>query len=190
MGKAYTFQLDGGPDIYLTGATSLTLTASAVVTAQNLRVTEHTGSALTLTWDEPAAPVTGWSVRCYDSADFDQTVTVDSCTATIEGISADTAYTVEVTAAGMSQNAWISITANPSPFQSAPSKRRISTKSPPPGPSPEMPLRAAGSSCTPTATERPLRRPFKQPSPPLPFPPSCPTPSIPSKFKRRTALRF
>lgn len=113
VGKAYTFQLDGGPDIYLTGATSLTLTASAVVTAQNLRVTEHTGSALTLTWDEPAAPVTGWSVRCYDSADFDQTVTVDSCTATIEGISADTAYTVEVTAAGMSQNAWISITANP-----------------------------------------------------------------------------
>ena len=54
-----------------------------------------------------------WTVRCYDSGSFDETTTVTGCTATIEGVNPDTAYTVEVTAAGMSQNAWIAITANP-----------------------------------------------------------------------------
>lgn len=68
---------------------------------------------MTLAWDQPETPVTGWTVRCYNSSGFDQSVTVTGCSATIEGVSTDSAYTVEVTAAGMSQNAWIAITANP-----------------------------------------------------------------------------
>lgn len=35
------------------------------------------------------------------------------CTATFSGIATDSAYTIEVTAAGMTQNAWISVTARP-----------------------------------------------------------------------------
>lgn len=112
VGKTYTFQLTAGDGYYLTG-NSLTHTVSPTVVAQNLRVTGHTGSAMTLAWDQPETPVTGWTVRCYNSSGFDQSVTVTSCSATIEGVSTDSAYTVEVTAAGMSQNAWIAITANP-----------------------------------------------------------------------------
>ena len=112
MGKTYTFQLTAEQDFYLTG-NSLTYTVGPAVVAQNLRVSSHTGSALTLTWDQPETPVASWTVRCYDSGSFDETTTVTGCTATIEGVNPDTAYTVEVTAAGMSQNAWIAITANP-----------------------------------------------------------------------------
>ena len=112
VGKTYTFQLTAGEGYYLTG-NSLTYTVSPAVVAQNLRVTGHTGSAMTLAWDQPETPVTGWTVRCYNSSGFDQSVTVTGCSATIEGVSTDSAYTVEVTAAGMSQNAWIAITANP-----------------------------------------------------------------------------
>lgn len=112
VGKTYTFQLTAGEGYYLTG-NSLTYTVSPAVVAQNLRVTGHTGSAMTLAWDQPETPVTGWTVRCYNSSGFDQSVTVTGYSATIEGVSTDSAYTVEVTAAGMSQNAWIAITANP-----------------------------------------------------------------------------
>lgn len=112
VGKTYTFQLDAGAEFYLSG-NSLTYTVTPAVIAQNIRITSHTGSALTLTWDQPETPVASWTVRCYDSGSFNETTTVTGCTATIEGVNPDTAYTVEVTAAGMSQNAWIAITANP-----------------------------------------------------------------------------
>ena len=85
MGKTYTFQLTAEQDFYLTG-NSLTYTVGPAVVAQNLRVSSHTGSALTLTWDQPETPVASWTVRCYDSGSFDETTTVTGCTATIEGV--------------------------------------------------------------------------------------------------------
>ena len=84
VGKTYTFQLTAGEGYYLTG-NSLTYTVSPAVVAQNLRVTGHTSGAMTLAWDQPETPVTGWTVRCYNSSGFDQSVTVTGCSATIEG---------------------------------------------------------------------------------------------------------
>lgn len=112
-GKTYTFQLDAGDEIDLTGSHTLEYTVSPVVTANNLAVTAYGGSALTVSWDEPETPVPGWSVRCYNNEGFDQTLQVETCSASFEGIDPASAYTIDVTAEGMTQKSWIAITANP-----------------------------------------------------------------------------
>lgn len=112
-GKTYTFQLDAGDEIDLTGSDTLEYTVSPVVTANNLAVTAYGGSALTVSWDEPETPVAGWSVRCYNNDGFDQTLQVEACSASFEGIDPTSAYTIDVTAEGMTQKSWIAVTANP-----------------------------------------------------------------------------
>ena len=97
----------------MTGSDTLEYTVSPVVTANNLAVTAYGGSALTVSWDEPETPVTGWSVRCYNNDGFDQTLQVEACSASFEGIDPTSAYTIDVTAEGMTQKSWIAVTANP-----------------------------------------------------------------------------
>jgi hypothetical protein len=52
-------------------------------------------------------------VRCYSDAGYDKTITTGSTSAEFQGIEPDKAYTVEVTAYGMTQSARAYISANP-----------------------------------------------------------------------------
>lgn len=112
VGKVYTFKLTASGGVYLTGADSLTYTAIPVVLAQNLTVNAYDGNSMTVSWDVPETAVESWEVRCYDGADFEVIQNVTDCTAVIEGLNPASPYTVEVTAAGMTEKTWIPITAN------------------------------------------------------------------------------
>lgn len=113
IGKTYTFQLSAGPDIALTGSTSLDFTATEVITAQDLAIAAYENGNLTVTWDQPQTPVSAWSVRCYNDSGYDTTQDVTDCTATFEGLDPTSAYTVEVTASGMTLGTHIYVSENP-----------------------------------------------------------------------------
>lgn len=112
VGTSYTVTLSATDNTLLSGQTQTEFTASPLVLAENLRVTSNSGGMLTLSWDAPEEPVERWTARCY-GGDYDETQEVTDCEAVFTGISSDTAYTVEITALGMTQPARLSVTANP-----------------------------------------------------------------------------
>lgn len=116
VGKVYTFTLnhDSSAELYLQGNTSLEYLASKLVVAKNLSIVSCIDGVLTAQWtsDEDTV-VDHWVVRCYSENGYDETITVTDTTAQFSGITADNAYTVEVTASGMTQSARAFVSANP-----------------------------------------------------------------------------
>lgn len=116
VGKTYTFSLVAAPgsELYIVGSDTLEHTASKNVIAENLAIVSCENGVLTAQWNTPAdAVVESWTVRCYNDSGYDQTLTVSENTAQFTDIAAETAYTVEVTAAGMTLNTRAYISANP-----------------------------------------------------------------------------
>lgn len=104
--KSYTFRLSSPDLLYIVGKDALTYTATSLVLAENLTITGCNTSGLTAAWTAPAgASVTIWTVRCYNDQGFDETVTTTETAVTFTGIDSTAAYTVEVTAEGMTVNA-------------------------------------------------------------------------------------
>lgn len=113
VGSTYTFRLEPVSQIYLVGEPSLSFTASRILLAQDLRITSCSGGKLHAEWASPAdASVESWSVLCYGDDGYQQLLTTADTSATFEGLG-NGAYTVEVTADGMTQLVRTSITANP-----------------------------------------------------------------------------
>ena len=101
----YTFQLVPVTELYLVGNDTLEFTASKTVLAENLVITSLTDTTLTAQWTAPAdSTVESWTVHCYSDTGYDATIVVDDTNATFTEIFGDQSYTVEVTAAGMSQS--------------------------------------------------------------------------------------
>ena len=114
VGKTYTFTLDGGKDFDVGGMTSISYLASRLILAEDITVLSSDGSEVTVTWKTPGdVVVDSWNVRCYDGYGFEEQVTVTENTVSFTGIDASTSYTVEITAAGMTQPARTSISADP-----------------------------------------------------------------------------
>ena len=114
VGKTYTFNLVApAEDLWIVGNQSVEYTASKLVVAENLTITGCGDGVLTAEWSAPAdSSVESWTVRCYTESGYDETVTTSSTNVEFRGIIADKAYTVEVTAAGMTQNTRAYVTAN------------------------------------------------------------------------------
>ena len=113
--KVYTFYLetDGGTKVVGENRT-LQFNVSPLVTAQNLVVEADGPSSILAQWEKPeGAFAPSWTVRCYDEKGFDQTLTVKDTKARFEDIDPHNAYTIEVTAEGMTQPVRATITANP-----------------------------------------------------------------------------
>jgi len=114
VGKIYTFVLDAGESLSLSGATTLEYLASRLVLAEDLAISSTDGTDLTVRWKAPGDTVVeSWDVRCYSDSGYSETLRVNETEASFSGIDPSASYTVEVTAAGMTQPARISITANP-----------------------------------------------------------------------------
>lgn len=114
VGKTYTIRLVPTAELYIPGSSSLEFTAASIVIAEDLTILMDGDDSLTVTWETPeGASVESWNVRCYNTEGYDQSVDTHELTATFEGITLGTAYTVEVTAQGMTQPARANITANP-----------------------------------------------------------------------------
>lgn len=114
VGKEYTLRLSPVSELYLTGVLEIPFTASELIYAQNLAITDCSGGILKACWSAPEdAVVDTWTVRCYNDRDYDELVTVVEPNVTFEGIDGTMAYTLEVTAANMSVSERATITSNP-----------------------------------------------------------------------------
>ena len=114
VGKKYTFTLEPAVETTLTGENTLEFMASRLVLAENLTVAASSGNDMTVRWDPPGdVIIDSWSVRCYSDSGYDKQLTVTDTEVYFTDIDPAMPYTIEVTAAGMTQPARTSITANP-----------------------------------------------------------------------------
>ena len=114
IGKVYTFTLDGGKNFDFGGKTSIQYLASRLILAENLRVSSSNGNEITVQWNAPGdVVVESWNVRFYDGYGFEEQVTVTENQVQFHGLDPESSYTVEITAAGMTQPAKITISAEP-----------------------------------------------------------------------------
>lgn len=114
VSKVYTFTLEAGSDLSISGKTSLEFMASRLILAQDLTITSDGGSDMTVHWNAPGdIVVDSWNVRCYNGGGYEEQRTVTDTEVYFTGIDPTQSYTVEVTASGMTQPARTSITANP-----------------------------------------------------------------------------
>lgn len=103
VGKEYTFTLLPGEDMYVTGQTEIKFTASDLVYAEDVNIISCVNNQLTVSWTAPEdSNVAEWTVRCYDDADYNQTLIIADTSAVFNDIDPAKSYTVEVLAAGMS----------------------------------------------------------------------------------------
>lgn len=115
VGKTYTFSLEApSEELWIVGKTEMEFTASEIVVAQDLEIVSCSGGTLTAQWKTPADTVVeSWTIRCYTEGGYDQTITTAENSVQFDGITANKAYTVEVTAAGMTQSTRAYVSANP-----------------------------------------------------------------------------
>lgn len=127
VGKVYTFTLDGGKNFELGGKTELQYMASKLILAEDLHAVSSNGNDVTLQWNTPGdVVIENWHIRYYDGYGFEEQLTVAENKVLLTGLNPSENYTVEVTAAGMTQPASISLTADPitiSGFQMDESKK-------------------------------------------------------------------
>ena len=103
IGTEYTFELYPATELYITGNNKTTHIAKKTVRAQDLTVTSCADGKLEAKWSVPeGASVDGWTVHCYNDNGYDKTVVVETNTVILEDIIDTDAYTLEVTASGMS----------------------------------------------------------------------------------------
>lgn len=109
----YIFRLTASDGTTLMGEDAILFTPTSVIPAENLTVISRSDGKMTLTWSSPEdMRVDTWSVRCY-SDNYDETQATAETLITFSGIEDDKAYTIEVTAAGMTQPTRLAVTANP-----------------------------------------------------------------------------
>lgn len=113
-GKEYTFALSTEDGTSLAGTTELVYTASNVILAQDAAFVSFADGVLTAQWAAPEdVTVESWTVRCYNDAGYDRTLDVTEPTASFTDIDASTGYNLDITAAGQTQSAHASTTAQP-----------------------------------------------------------------------------
>lgn len=105
VGNTYSFTLAPETDIEITGTTEVSYTATKIVKARNLMISSCTEEGLNVSWSAPfGTTVDSWTVRCCSDSDFDETTVTSETNVTFNIPDASAAYTVEVTASGMSVN--------------------------------------------------------------------------------------
>ena len=114
IGKVYTFTLDAGLSLSLSGNSSLEYLASRLILAQDVTISSTGNSDMTVHWKAPGdIIVESWDVRCYNNGGFEKTLTVNDTSVYLTGIDFSQSHVVEITAAGMTQPVRTSITDHP-----------------------------------------------------------------------------
>ena len=113
VGMTYGFKLAPVGDQLVTGVTEVVYTASKIIKAERISVTEFSDTKLSATWQAPeGSNVESWTVRCFNDKGFDQTVVATETAASFDITDKTADYTIEVTAAGMSVSERIVASAN------------------------------------------------------------------------------
>lgn len=114
VGKRYTLTLENDAGLSLSGDYTMEYVASKLIFAQDVTITSTGTGDITVHWNPPGDTVVeSWSVRCYSDTGYEEKVTVTENQVEFTGVDPTASYTVEVTAAGMTQPSRASITANP-----------------------------------------------------------------------------
>lgn len=114
VGKQYNIQLGTSDGAQLLGETSVTYQATALILAQDLTIVSCEDGIMTVRWDVPeGASVERWGVRCYNDQGHEEVLEIGGTEFAFTGIDTSIAYTVEVTASGMTESARITMSANP-----------------------------------------------------------------------------
>ena len=112
-GVTYQLRLVPAASLYVVGQDSIDFTATVVILAQEPKVESFVDNTLVITWTAPeGAKVNSWTVRCYDNAGFDQTVTVNDTKVTFADMDYTKAYNVDITADGMIKSITTSVSKN------------------------------------------------------------------------------
>ena len=118
IGKLYTFTLEPVSELYLSGTETITHIPSKLILAKDLHVVGLKDEGLSVEWSAPeGVTVAQWTVRCYNDAGYDKTLTVAEPKALFDGVDPASAYTIEVTAAGMTLSERTYLSANSITFQ-------------------------------------------------------------------------
>ena len=114
VGKVYTLTLGSGNGDQILGSNSIDFTATQLILAENLSIVDFANGAMTVRWDAPADTVVEkWDVRCYNEDGHEEVLQISGTEIVFTGIDSTKSYTVEVTAAGMTQPSRVTISANP-----------------------------------------------------------------------------
>lgn len=119
VGKEYTFTVKPDSEAIVSGTNTLTYTAKAVVTAQNLRLTSVGEGSLTVAWDLPDTEVAEWSVHYTQENGRSGVQTVTESSITLNDLDLSLPCTISVTAAEMSKPVTLTVPANPVVITSA-----------------------------------------------------------------------
>lgn len=114
VGKTYTMTLSSTGDNQVLGNCTMDFTAAALILAENLTIADYSNGTMTVRWDTPKdVAVESWTVRCYNDSGHEEVLQIAGTEIAFTGIDSSKAYTVEVTAAGMTQTNRITISADP-----------------------------------------------------------------------------
>lgn len=114
VGKIYNLTLGSTNGDQILGEASMDFSAAALILAENLCIADYRDGTMTVRWDTPAdADVAKWTVRCYNDEGHEEVLEIAGTEIAFTGIDSSKAYTVEVTAAGMTQSNRVSISADP-----------------------------------------------------------------------------
>jgi len=114
IGKIYTLTLGNANGDQILGSNTVDFTATRLILAENLSIVDCSNGTMTVRWDAPAdTAVEKWDVRCYNDEGHEEVLEITGTEITFTGIDSTKAYTVEVTASGMTQPNRVSISANP-----------------------------------------------------------------------------
>ena len=111
VGTEYTFTLTAPEDVLLVGENVITHTASDLIQASDLALSEYADGVITVSWTAPEG-VDRWIVHCFDNDGYDQLQEVEGNTAAFQGITEGGKYTVEVIAATQTLGIRTEITAD------------------------------------------------------------------------------
>jgi len=113
VGKTYTFRLEPVADLYVVGEDTLDYTVTGLIYAQQLTIESFIGGKLTAVWQTPeGVTVNSWTVRCTGDNGMGKTYVVTDPKAVFDDLTPEAAYTIQVTAEGMTVSATAFITAN------------------------------------------------------------------------------
>ena len=114
IGKKYTFTLSATDNTEVLGNNTEEFTVSRLVMAEDLSIVASNNGTMTVRWKQPEdVVIESWTARCYSNNGHEQIMEVTGNEVVFTEINSADAYTVEVTASGMTQPTRVAITANP-----------------------------------------------------------------------------
>ena len=114
VGKQYHIQLGSSTGDPLLGEDTLTFTAAPLILAKNLTIVSCENGIMTVRWEAPeGTAVERWGIRCYNDQGHEEVLEIGGTEFAFTGIDTTQAYTIEVTASGMTEPSRITMSANP-----------------------------------------------------------------------------